>query len=72
MELLKLINMSLTLKLLSITFLSIISIVCAQKTPQTVTYDGRSLLIDGKRELFFSGSVHYPRSTPDVCYFFLK
>ncbi|KAK9690765.1 hypothetical protein RND81_09G152800 [Saponaria officinalis] len=26
-----------------------------------VTYDSRSLLINGKRELLFSGSVHYPR-----------
>ncbi|GMI73372.1 beta-galactosidase 13 [Hibiscus trionum] len=34
--------------------------------PKEVTYDGRSLMINGKRELFFSGSIHYPRSTPDV------
>ncbi|XP_017702106.2 beta-galactosidase 11-like [Phoenix dactylifera] len=31
-----------------------------------VTYDGRSLKIDGRRELFFSGSIHYPRSTPEM------
>lgn len=31
-----------------------------------VTYDGRSLIIDGKRELLFSGSIHYTRSTPDM------
>lgn len=31
-----------------------------------VSYDGRSLIIDGKRELLFSGSIHYPRSTPEV------
>ncbi|CAM8937839.1 unnamed protein product [Rhodiola kirilowii] len=36
------------------------------KKPKTVTYDGRSLIIDGKRELLFSGSIHYPRSTPDT------
>ncbi|KAK9165112.1 hypothetical protein Scep_000303 [Stephania cephalantha] len=28
---------------------------------RTVTYDGRSIMIDGKRDLFFSGSIHYPR-----------
>ncbi|XP_056164652.1 beta-galactosidase 13-like [Syzygium oleosum] len=33
---------------------------------QGVTYDGRSLIINGKRELLFSGSIHYPRSTPDM------
>ena len=31
-----------------------------------VTYDSRSLLIDGKRELLFSGSVHYPRMPVEV------
>ncbi|XP_058090936.1 beta-galactosidase 13-like [Magnolia sinica] len=33
---------------------------------QGVTYDSRSLIINGKRELLFSGSIHYPRSTPDM------
>uniref|UniRef100_A0A7N0UZK8 Beta-galactosidase n=1 Tax=Kalanchoe fedtschenkoi TaxID=63787 RepID=A0A7N0UZK8_KALFE len=32
----------------------------------SVTYDSRSLIVNGKRELFFSGSFHYPRSTPDM------
>ncbi|KAJ0025020.1 hypothetical protein Pint_07439 [Pistacia integerrima] len=27
-----------------------------------VTYDGRSLIIDGQRKILFSGSIHYPRS----------
>ncbi|CAK9169228.1 unnamed protein product [Ilex paraguariensis] len=31
-----------------------------------VTYDGRSLIIHGQRKLLFSGSIHYPRSTPDM------
>lgn len=31
-----------------------------------VTYDGRSLIIDGQRKILFSGSIHYPRSTPQV------
>lgn len=35
-------------------------------SPQGVTYDGRSMIIHGKRELLFSGSIHYPRSTPEV------
>ncbi|KAH3746266.1 Beta-galactosidase 5 [Pelomyxa schiedti] len=32
--------------------------------PYTVTYDQRSLLINGVNSLFISGSVHYPRATP--------
>lgn len=32
----------------------------------TVTYDHRALVIDGKRRIMQSGSIHYPRSTPEV------
>ncbi|KAK7275617.1 hypothetical protein RIF29_16737 [Crotalaria pallida] len=31
-----------------------------------VTYDGRSLIIDGQHKFLFSGSIHYPRSTPEM------
>lgn len=31
-----------------------------------VTYDHRALVIDGKRRALQSGSIHYPRSTPEV------
>ncbi|XP_057953091.1 beta-galactosidase 8 [Malania oleifera] len=31
-----------------------------------VTYDGRALVIDGKRKVLISGSIHYPRSTPEM------
>ncbi|CAN1828685.1 Beta-galactosidase 6 [Linum perenne] len=31
-----------------------------------VTYDGRALIIDGERKMLFSGSIHYPRSTPQM------
>lgn len=37
-----------------------------QKKKKGVTYDGTSLIINGKRRLLFSGSIHYPRSTPEV------
>lgn len=33
---------------------------------RNVTYDGKSLFINGRREILFSGSVHYTRSTPDM------
>ncbi|CAI0469001.1 unnamed protein product [Linum tenue] len=32
---------------------------------ENVTYDGRSLFINGRRHLIISGSIHYPRSTPE-------
>jgi beta-galactosidase GanA len=31
-----------------------------------LTYDHRALVIDGKRRVLISGSIHYPRSTPEV------
>jgi len=31
-----------------------------------VTYDRTSLIINGHHEILFSGSIHYPRSTPQV------
>ena len=33
---------------------------------KVVTYDGRSMIINGTRQLLFSGSIHYPRSTPEM------
>ena len=34
--------------------------------PYKVAYDGRSMIVDGKKVLLLSGSVHYPRSTPEM------
>ncbi|KAK7257723.1 hypothetical protein RIF29_31901 [Crotalaria pallida] len=31
-----------------------------------VTYDHRALVIDGNRRVLISGSIHYPRSTPEM------
>ncbi|KAL3653064.1 Beta-galactosidase 8 [Castilleja foliolosa] len=31
-----------------------------------VTYDHRAVVIDGKRRVLVSGSIHYPRSTPQM------
>ena len=32
-----------------------------------VAYNDRALVIDGERRIIISGSIHYPRSTPEVC-----
>lgn len=31
-----------------------------------VTYDHRAIVINGQRRILISGSIHYPRSTPEV------
>ncbi|KAI3718837.1 hypothetical protein L6452_19722 [Arctium lappa] len=32
----------------------------------TVTYDNKALVIDGRKRILQSGSIHYPRATPEV------
>ncbi|CAK9140088.1 unnamed protein product [Ilex paraguariensis] len=32
----------------------------------SVTYDRKALIINGQRRILFSGSIHYPRSTPEM------
>ncbi|KAL0360263.1 UNVERIFIED_CONTAM: Beta-galactosidase 16 [Sesamum radiatum] len=44
----------------------LVVVVTAAEGGADVTYDGRSLMVDGQRKLLFSGSIHYPRSTPDM------
>ncbi|WOG99698.1 hypothetical protein DCAR_0519053 [Daucus carota subsp. sativus] len=41
-------------------------VVAAAADGGDVEYDGRSLIVNGKRKILFSGSIHYPRSTPDM------
>jgi hypothetical protein len=43
--------------------------VLAAAVECAVTYDKKAVLIDGQRRILFSGSIHYPRSTPDVTAF---
>ncbi|KAB1203774.1 Beta-galactosidase 3 [Morella rubra] len=32
----------------------------------SVTYDKKAIIINGRRRILFSGSIHYPRSTPEM------
>lgn len=38
----------------------------------TVTYDKKAIIINGQRRLLISGSIHYPRSTPEVFSLYLS
>ncbi|EEF42123.1 beta-galactosidase, putative [Ricinus communis] len=49
---------------LGFAFLSM-AIITVQGKAGNVTYDGRSLIINGEHRILFSGSIHYPRSTPE-------
>ncbi|KAG6516151.1 hypothetical protein ZIOFF_026600 [Zingiber officinale] len=49
--------------------LLLLLIVCFLISPSlatNVTYDGRAIIINGERRVLISGSIHYPRSTPDM------
>ncbi|KAL5704441.1 Beta-galactosidase 10 [Ranunculus cassubicifolius] len=50
------------LSLILLTFFFVSSVCLASN----VTYDRRSLIIDGQRKLLLSASIHYPRSVPGM------
>jgi hypothetical protein len=45
---------------------AVVAVLAAAVVECAVTYDKKAVLIDGQRRILFSGSIHYPRSTPDV------
>ncbi|KAM7502065.1 hypothetical protein LguiB_000969 [Lonicera macranthoides] len=46
--------------------LMMISVTTTTTFAANVSYDHRALVIDGKRRVLISGSIHYPRSTPEM------
>lgn len=52
--------------LLLLWVLVICSLVFSSSVKATVSYDGRAITINGKRKILISGSIHYPRSTPQM------
>ncbi|GMP98707.1 hypothetical protein CsSME_00046496 [Camellia sinensis var. sinensis] len=51
--------------LLIVSFL-VLGVLVTTTFGANVTYDQRALVIDGNRRVLISGSIHYPRSTPDM------
>ncbi|XP_031256445.1 beta-galactosidase 8 isoform X2 [Pistacia vera] len=43
-----------------------LGILATKSLGADVTYDHRAVVIDGKRRVLISGSIHYPRSTPEM------
>ncbi|MFS7897596.1 putative beta-galactosidase [Helianthus anomalus] len=54
------------MKFLIVWLLVAVTVTVTVVTAVNVTYDHRALVIDGKRRVLVSGSIHYPRSTPDM------
>ncbi|XP_027363204.1 beta-galactosidase-like [Abrus precatorius] len=40
--------------------------LCVCSVTASVTYDHRAIVVDGNRRILISGSIHYPRSTPQM------
>lgn len=43
-----------------------LSVLGAQLIHCSVTYDRKAIVINGQRRILISGSIHYPRSTPEM------
>ncbi|CAH9143394.1 unnamed protein product [Cuscuta epithymum] len=49
-----------------VLFIVVLSSLVCSSVRGDVSYDGRTFLINGKRRILISGSIHYPRSTPEM------
>ncbi|KAM1261712.1 hypothetical protein ACFX13_027648 [Malus domestica] len=47
-------------------FLGLFLLLGFQLVHCTVTYDRKAIVINGQRRILISGSIHYPRSTPEM------
>ncbi|KAG6411654.1 hypothetical protein SASPL_129738 [Salvia splendens] len=54
-----------TLKMVGIMF-GLVLFLAISSVGATVSYDDKSFIINGKRKILISGSIHYPRSTPEM------
>jgi len=52
--------------LILLCFSAFLAFQCKVDASTNVSYDGRALLINGQRRVLISGSIHYPRSTPEM------
>ncbi|KAF7817604.1 beta-galactosidase 5-like [Senna tora] len=47
-------------------FMFLLLLVGSELIHCTVTYDRKAIIINGRRRILISGSIHYPRSTPEM------
>lgn len=58
----RLVRLNVLLMLLALLGSWVLSGMCS------VSYDRNAIIVNGQRRILVSGSIHYPRSTPEVCY----
>ncbi|RWW28195.1 hypothetical protein GW17_00007341 [Ensete ventricosum] len=55
-----------TLLLLAVALVVVSPTWLSSPVDASVSYDHKAIIIDGRRRILMSGSIHYPRSTPEV------
>nr|AEG76892.1 putative beta-galactosidase [Linum usitatissimum]AEG76893.1 putative beta-galactosidase [Linum usitatissimum] len=56
----------------SLALFSLLLLLCSSSSlwvspvTATVTYDGKAIIVNGQRRILIAGSIHYPRSTPEM------
>ncbi|KAL7162616.1 hypothetical protein ACSBR2_042993 [Camellia fascicularis] len=60
--------MEMGLKLVMLKVLVLVVVLCSWVSSCTasVSYDSKAIVINGQRRILISGSIHYPRSTPEM------
>ncbi|VFQ65460.1 unnamed protein product [Cuscuta campestris] len=53
-------------KLLLVVAVSLVSFLSLGNSSSSVSYDKNSFIVNGQRKILISGSIHYPRSTPQM------
>ncbi len=61
-----LVLMMMMIEKLKLLLLLLVGCCIGEVSALNVSYDHRALLLDGQRRFLISGSIHYPRSTPQV------
>lgn len=50
----------------AVAFVVAVAAVLAAAASAAVTYDRKAVVVNGQRRILISGSIHYPRSTPEA------
>jgi hypothetical protein len=50
----------------AVAFVVAVAAVLAAAASAAVTYDRKAVVVNGQRRILISGSIHYPRSTPEM------
>ncbi|KAJ6805028.1 beta-galactosidase isoform X2 [Iris pallida] len=53
-------------KLVAVLVALVVVLLSSEVATASVSYDHRAIIVNGQRRILISGSIHYPRSTPEM------